>query len=688
MTRRLALLVLVLAASACASVSSCGGEAPELTLAQGAPASLAALALEAAPPAEGDSLAETRMAFQTDGAGAAWLDGLTGPTPGAGLTVGGERVVDAWAWHLDADSTDLGPSERTRGIARPDFAVRAYAAPDTSGFLERLLNSVQNKTVPRLAERVTLLDRRGALLVEVPDSIGTVGFRPVAGDRRKADAFTVRKEGGALLFARTDRMADSTGAAVWTAVVAVGSGGAGAPRGVRASELEVPVGADPQVALGEMAVATPARLVVATGATPALARAAAQAALGQAEALRDARSARMADLLATAPLVTGDARTNSALNWALLSLDALVVRADSGRAVLLPGLPGMEPPTTGSTMETVPAFLDAGQWETARALLLTTARAQVFDRRLNALGRAPDVVPVTGDPVFATAEATPLFLAAAGDLVRATGQRSLVSSSPNFWFKTVFALRGIYERDSRNGSQTDTLGFLVTREGRGTPRDGDAAAAGVVRTGAPAEAQGALVGALRAAADFSGRPIMAVLFGRGAFDATAALLASQSLAAYAFGLPAFVLLKVLVPAFFAHGDTSTPVRVGLAAIALNLLLNLLFMVPLQHIGPALATSLSAIVNTIALAILLTRRGHLALDPPLRRRLPRIALAALAMAAALIALQSWLTPALAGPNRWPALAALIAGGLLAYALACLALRAVDLKSLRALARRTP
>src|SRR5207302_108066 len=88
----------------------------------------------------------------------------------------------------------------------------------------------------------------------------------------------------------------------------------------------------------------------------------------------------------------------------------------------------------------------------------------------------------------------------------------------------------------------------------------------------------------------AGGPIMLVLFGRGAFDAESARLSSQALAAYAIGLPAFVVLKVLVPAFFAHGDTRTPVRVGFAAIALNLMLNLLFMVPLQHAGPALATS--------------------------------------------------------------------------------------------------
>ena len=166
----------------------------------------------------------------------------------------------------------------------------------------------------------------------------------------------------------------------------------------------------------------------------------------------------------------------------------------------------------------------------------------------------------------------------------------------------------------------------------------------------------------------AGKPIMLVLFGRGAFDATAALLASQSLAAYAIGLPAFVLLKVLVPAFFAHGDTSTPVRVGMVAIALNLCLNLLFMVPLQHVGPALATTVSALFNVVTLAVLLARRGRLALDARLRHRLPRMAGAAAAMAVALVTCQDWLTPYLATSYRWPALGALVAGGMGAYALA--------------------
>src|SRR6201994_1537524 len=115
------------------------------------------------------------------------------------------------------------------------------------------------------------------------------------------------------------------------------------------------------------------------------------------------------------------------------------------------------------------------------------------------------------------------------------------------------------------------------------------------------------------------QPIMLVLFGRGAFDLESVRLSSQSLAAYALGLPAFVLVKVLAPAFFASGDTSTPVKIGVGSVALNLALNVAFMVPLAHIGPALATSMAAIFNAAGLAFVLKRRGHLSPNCYMRQR---------------------------------------------------------------------
>jgi len=174
-------------------------------------------------------------------------------------------------------------------------------------------------------------------------------------------------------------------------------------------------------------------------------------------------------------------------------------------------------------------------------------------------------------------------------------------------------------------------------------------------------------------------PIMSVLFGRGAFDAEAARLSAQALAAYALGLPAFVAVKVLAPAFFARGDTATPVKIGLAAVALNLALNLAFMVPLQHIGPALATSLAAIANVAALAAILLRRGHLRVDADLARRLWRMGAASLAMAATLFAADRTLFAATAGSGlRWVGLAALVGLGFTAYLGAGQALGAFDVR----------
>ncbi len=108
-------------------------------------------------------------------------------------------------------------------------------------------------------------------------------------------------------------------------------------------------------------------------------------------------------------------------------------------------------------------------------------------------------------------------------------------------------------------------------------------------------------------------PIMQVLFARGAFTHAQAALSAQSLAAYAFGLPAFVLVKVLAPGFFSRGDTSTPVKLGMVVLGLNFSLNLALMHPLQHVGPALATTIASWLNVGLLSVFLLRRGFLVPD---------------------------------------------------------------------------
>jgi putative peptidoglycan lipid II flippase len=183
-------------------------------------------------------------------------------------------------------------------------------------------------------------------------------------------------------------------------------------------------------------------------------------------------------------------------------------------------------------------------------------------------------------------------------------------------------------------------------------------------------------------------PIVTVLFERGAFGPDAATATAAALAAYATGLPAYVLIKILAPGFFARQDTATPVKVASVCVAINIVLNLLLMEPLAHVGIAVATAIAAWVNALTLAFLLRRRGHLVLDRRLARRLPRIAAASAAMGIGLWAMASLLQEWLTGPLAMQVLALgmLVGAGLAGFAVLALAAGAVDRADLRGLLDR--
>jgi putative peptidoglycan lipid II flippase len=185
-------------------------------------------------------------------------------------------------------------------------------------------------------------------------------------------------------------------------------------------------------------------------------------------------------------------------------------------------------------------------------------------------------------------------------------------------------------------------------------------------------------------------PILAVLFQRGAFGPADTAATANALAAYAAGLPAFVLVKVVAPAFFARHDTRTPVNLAVAAMIVNLSLTLMLMRPLAHVGIALATSAAGWINALGLLALLVRRGHFALDRRARRNLPRIAAAALAMGGTLRLLLLVATPALAGTTavRIAALAGLVGAGFVVFVLVILALGVADWRELLGRRRRQP
>jgi putative peptidoglycan lipid II flippase len=184
-------------------------------------------------------------------------------------------------------------------------------------------------------------------------------------------------------------------------------------------------------------------------------------------------------------------------------------------------------------------------------------------------------------------------------------------------------------------------------------------------------------------------PILAVLFQRGAFGPLQTQATASALAAYAVGLPAFVLVKVLAPGFFAHRNTKTPVRVAIAALALNLALTLVLMHFLAHVGIAIALSAAGWMQAVALFVLLRRHGHFRLDRRAAAKLPRIAAATAGMALVLWGLRDMLAPVLAGPApplRLAALAALVAAGLGSFALLGLGLGIVRWRELRTRLRR--
>jgi len=184
-------------------------------------------------------------------------------------------------------------------------------------------------------------------------------------------------------------------------------------------------------------------------------------------------------------------------------------------------------------------------------------------------------------------------------------------------------------------------------------------------------------------------PLVTVLFERGAFGPGQSAATAAVLSAFALGLPAFVLVKVLAPGYFARGDTATPMKVALSAVAANVALNLALMGPLGAAGIALATSLSSWLNAALLARGLRRRGLLAWDARLKARLPRIAAASAVMALGVFGLARLLAPWLAGstPERIVSLPAVVAAGLALFAALAPALGAARLSEVkRAFARR--
>ncbi|MBO9574211.1 MAG: murein biosynthesis integral membrane protein MurJ [Sphingobium sp.] len=183
-------------------------------------------------------------------------------------------------------------------------------------------------------------------------------------------------------------------------------------------------------------------------------------------------------------------------------------------------------------------------------------------------------------------------------------------------------------------------------------------------------------------------PIVRGLFQYGRFTSEDARLCSWALSAFSLGLPSYVLVKVLTPGYYARGDTKTPVRFAMISVAVNIAANIALIPTIGHVGPPLATALSSTINVAMLYGTLRKRGHFATDAQLKRRLPRLALAAIIMGGAVYAFDALLDPWLTGSfyQRYAALAVLVGSGVVLYGIACFLTGAYRVADLQALVRR--
>lgn len=130
-------------------------------------------------------------------------------------------------------------------------------------------------------------------------------------------------------------------------------------------------------------------------------------------------------------------------------------------------------------------------------------------------------------------------------------------------------------------------------------------------------------------------PIISTLFERGAFKAEQSAVVAKALMFYSFGLPSYVLVKIMEPAFFARGDTKTPMKIAIICLISNVILNYVFFVfKLDFIGIILASVLSSYLNLSLLFYLLIKKKFFYFTKNFLQKVMQIILPAIAMAISL------------------------------------------------------
>jgi putative peptidoglycan lipid II flippase len=177
------------------------------------------------------------------------------------------------------------------------------------------------------------------------------------------------------------------------------------------------------------------------------------------------------------------------------------------------------------------------------------------------------------------------------------------------------------------------------------------------------------------------------LFERGAFDEASTHASAGALAAFAVGLPAFVLVKVFASIFFALKDTSTPVKISIFCVVLNIVLNIvfIFLFPaigiMSHVGIAFATSVSAWFNAGIMFYILKKHGDFNFEAELYKKTAMVTLATFLMCAALLVLKNIL------PVSILSIVIMVAVGGLIYITVCFATKVFTISELKQMLKRS-
>lgn len=183
-------------------------------------------------------------------------------------------------------------------------------------------------------------------------------------------------------------------------------------------------------------------------------------------------------------------------------------------------------------------------------------------------------------------------------------------------------------------------------------------------------------------------PLIGALFQGGEFTARDAAITANVLAIIVLGLPAYVLVKVLTPGFYARQDTATPVKTAAFVLIVNVVLNFL-LIPLFGIeGLSAVIAITSWLNCLILYVILHRRGHFRVPGWLASRIARQLLAGAAMVAALYGMKllfaDWFTGGVG--HRLVGVAALVGVGMAVYFPLVWLLGGVDRAAFKALISR--